>query len=170
MPPWAYDKAAIKCNGKEAITNFEASTYEGEISFDTNNPDGSTAQNLDLNLWISAPTDVPKGNDNVRNFQSQYAACEMPDGKRPRVETSVSSPIDGRNIQGLTMASKNSSVWSGHHPSFTPNYEDIAGTLATEEAEDSAQLAKLRSALESVDHKRRKVYILVQETTFLVLF
>ncbi|KAI7991881.1 Serine carboxypeptidase-like 49 [Camellia lanceoleosa] len=133
----------------------------------------------------------------------------MPDGKRPRVETSVSSPIDGRNIQGLTMASKNSLVWSGNHPSFTPNYEasnllyvdqpigtgfsyssdkrdirhnegvsndlydflqDIAGTLATEEAEDSAQLAKLRSALESVDHKRRKVYILVQETTFLVLF
>ena len=36
-------------------------------------------------------------------------------------------------------------------------YQDIAGTLATEEAEDAAQVAKLRSALESVDHKRRKV-------------
>ncbi|RDX77860.1 Kinesin-like protein KIN-14A, partial [Mucuna pruriens] len=35
--------------------------------------------------------------------------------------------------------------------------KDIAGTLATEEAEDTAQVAKLRSALESVDHKRRKV-------------
>ncbi|KAI5669764.1 hypothetical protein M9H77_19617 [Catharanthus roseus] len=35
--------------------------------------------------------------------------------------------------------------------------KDIAGTLATEVAEDSAQVAKLRSALESVDHKRRKV-------------
>ncbi|KAF8406090.1 hypothetical protein HHK36_008170 [Tetracentron sinense] len=35
--------------------------------------------------------------------------------------------------------------------------EDIAGTLATGEAEDSAQVAKLRSALESVDHKRRKI-------------
>ncbi|EXC14623.1 Geminivirus Rep-interacting motor protein [Morus notabilis] len=34
--------------------------------------------------------------------------------------------------------------------------KDIAGTLATEEAEDVAQVAKLRSALESVDHKRRK--------------
>ncbi|KAL3524915.1 hypothetical protein ACH5RR_013287, partial [Cinchona calisaya] len=34
--------------------------------------------------------------------------------------------------------------------------KDIAGTLATEIAEDSAQVAKLRSALESVDHKRRK--------------
>ncbi|XP_043696955.1 kinesin-like protein KIN-14B [Telopea speciosissima] len=35
--------------------------------------------------------------------------------------------------------------------------KDIAGTLATEEAEDSAQVAKLRTALESVDHKRRKI-------------
>ncbi|KAK9284193.1 hypothetical protein L1049_023362 [Liquidambar formosana] len=35
--------------------------------------------------------------------------------------------------------------------------KDIAGTLAMEEAEDSAQVAKLRSALESVDHKRRKI-------------
>ncbi|KAJ4825348.1 Kinesin-like protein KIN-14A [Turnera subulata] len=35
--------------------------------------------------------------------------------------------------------------------------KDIAGTLATEEAEDPTQVAKLRSALESVDHKRRKI-------------
>ncbi|GER47133.1 kinesin like protein for actin based chloroplast movement 2 [Striga asiatica] len=35
--------------------------------------------------------------------------------------------------------------------------KDIAGTLAAEVAEDSAQVAKLRSALESVDHKRRKI-------------
>lgn len=35
--------------------------------------------------------------------------------------------------------------------------KDIAGTLATEDAEDAAQVAKLRSALESVDHKRRKL-------------
>jgi len=40
---------------------------------------------------------------------------------------------------------------------LTLAYQDIAGTLATEEAEDAAQAAKLRSALESVDHKRRKV-------------
>ncbi|RAL45742.1 hypothetical protein DM860_009606 [Cuscuta australis] len=35
--------------------------------------------------------------------------------------------------------------------------KDIAGTLATEVTEDSAHVAKLRSALESVDHKRRKI-------------
>ncbi|KAK9231476.1 hypothetical protein WN943_021711 [Citrus x changshan-huyou] len=35
--------------------------------------------------------------------------------------------------------------------------KDIAGTLATEDAEDVSQVSKLRSALESVDHRRRKV-------------
>ncbi|KAJ0098110.1 hypothetical protein Patl1_28315 [Pistacia atlantica] len=35
--------------------------------------------------------------------------------------------------------------------------KDIAGTLASEEAEDASQVTKLRSALESVDHKRRKI-------------
>ncbi|KZV53775.1 hypothetical protein F511_00041 [Dorcoceras hygrometricum] len=35
--------------------------------------------------------------------------------------------------------------------------KDIAGTLATEVADEPAQVAKLRSALESVDHKRRKI-------------
>ncbi|XP_031114516.1 kinesin-like protein KIN-14B [Ipomoea triloba] len=46
--------------------------------------------------------------------------------------------------------------------------KDIAGTLATEVAEDSAHVAKLRSALESVDHKRRK--ILQQMRTDVALF
>jgi len=35
--------------------------------------------------------------------------------------------------------------------------KDIAGTLVTEEADDPAHVSKLRSALESVDHKRRKI-------------
>ncbi|CAH1413938.1 unnamed protein product [Lactuca virosa] len=46
--------------------------------------------------------------------------------------------------------------------------KDIAGTLATEAAEDSSQVAKLRSALESVDHKRRKILQQMKNDTALL--
>uniref|UniRef100_A0A5B6YQL0 Putative ethylene-responsive transcription factor RAP2-7-like isoform X2 n=1 Tax=Davidia involucrata TaxID=16924 RepID=A0A5B6YQL0_DAVIN len=119
----AYDKAAIKCHGREAITNFEPGTYEGKIMLDAN--DGGSGHNLDLNLWISPPSDGPKGNDNVRGLKF-HCACEMPDGKRLKVENSASAPMGGQTLHGLTMVSKHPPIWSGMYPSLTPNYEERA--------------------------------------------
>lgn len=102
----AYDKAAIQCNGSEAVTNFEPSTYEGHVSMQPNTHRGG-AHNLDLNLGISITIDGLKGSSNLGAGDSQTHHSSLPpaNGKRP-VEK------DNNKKRDQAMSSERFSNWA----------------------------------------------------------
>ncbi|KAL7109839.1 hypothetical protein ACP275_06G200600 [Erythranthe tilingii] len=118
----AYDKAAIKCNGTEAVTNFEPSNYDREM-----NMSSGIGSNLDLNLGISLSSDGQQGYETTRNLHFPHVSNELPDGKRIKIETASASPHE------LLMSTKGvPPMWPIVYSGFAPNSKERATVMSGE--------------------------------------
>ncbi|XP_072952795.1 kinesin-like protein KIN-14L [Typha angustifolia] len=97
-------------------------------------------------------------------------------GTTGQLELLSTAIMDGW-MAGLGTAQHHSTDALGHllseyskrvYTSQLQHLKDIVGTLAMEEAEEVAHVSKLRSALESVDHKRRKILQQMRSDTALL--
>ncbi|KAF8021913.1 hypothetical protein BT93_G2145 [Corymbia citriodora subsp. variegata] len=113
-----YDKAAIKCNGTEAVMNFKPSSNKVETM--PYPRAGGGGHNLDLSLGMSLPSSSSMGAEARRDMLFRRVDCEIPN---ILMVGCSSSAHKGGELPNIGMASKSPPIWSVMYPALAPNYE-----------------------------------------------